>query len=237
MWYMRRRDTCSKATLKGLTALWLFCARTVVNNTCILLQLYLPPIEMSKRNQFNARLTSFSCLIELHGIHKQASVGFLTLMESLRYCKVTKLNCSYGRQKVKGKSMFTFPELWRLNCMDFYMSKILGVWEKISSVGSQLIALQGKHVHMDGICFMSLCVSQAGGIRNKWHTHWKICSVELGEHALIKANNPFTAVAGGRFIYTRGFNSTFCSSLQPSVILPFAVVIMRKIREVDQNGA
>lgn len=28
------------------------------------------------------------CLVELHGIHKQASVGFLTLMESLRYCKV-----------------------------------------------------------------------------------------------------------------------------------------------------
>ena len=25
---------------------------------------------------------------ELHGIHKQAYVGFLTLMESLRYCKV-----------------------------------------------------------------------------------------------------------------------------------------------------
>ncbi|KAG9342831.1 hypothetical protein JZ751_015703 [Albula glossodonta] len=27
-------------------------------------------------------------LSELHGIHEQASVGFLTLMESLRYCKV-----------------------------------------------------------------------------------------------------------------------------------------------------
>lgn len=39
-------------------------------------------------------LVVFSCLIELHGIHKQASVGFLTLMESLRYCKVTLLNFS-----------------------------------------------------------------------------------------------------------------------------------------------
>ncbi|KAK0145454.1 Ubiquitin carboxyl-terminal hydrolase MINDY-3 [Merluccius polli] len=29
--------------------------------------------------------------MKLHGIHKQASVGFLTLMESLRYCKVSPL--------------------------------------------------------------------------------------------------------------------------------------------------
>lgn len=62
-------------------------------------------------------------------------------------------------------------------------------------------------------------------------------SVELSEHTLIKANNPFTWVAGGRFIYTRGFDSTFSSFLKPSVILPFAVIIMRKIREVDRNGA
>lgn len=30
----------------------------------------------------------FFISLELHGIHQQASVGFLTLMESLRYCKV-----------------------------------------------------------------------------------------------------------------------------------------------------
>lgn len=63
---------------------------------------------MSKRNQFNARLASFPCLVELHGIHKQASVGFLTLMESLRYCKVTKLNCSYGTQKGERKIYVSF---------------------------------------------------------------------------------------------------------------------------------
>ncbi|KAF7227338.1 family with sequence similarity 188 member A [Nothobranchius furzeri] len=32
--------------------------------------------------------------MKLHGVHKQASVGFLTLMESLRYCKVQTLPCA-----------------------------------------------------------------------------------------------------------------------------------------------
>lgn len=42
-------------------------------------------IVIFRHNQTNR---FFSLPTELHGIHEQATVGFLTLMESLRYCKV-----------------------------------------------------------------------------------------------------------------------------------------------------
>ncbi len=38
--------------------------------------------------QRNVIILLFLFALELRGIHQQASVGFLTLMESLRYCKV-----------------------------------------------------------------------------------------------------------------------------------------------------
>ncbi len=38
--------------------------------------------------QRNVIILIFLFALELRGIHQQASVGFLTLMESLRYCKV-----------------------------------------------------------------------------------------------------------------------------------------------------
>lgn len=56
---------------------------------------------------------------ELHGIHNQASVGFLTLMESLRYCKVRKhtqttfLQACYVQSIVVSLFLFTSHEWLR----------------------------------------------------------------------------------------------------------------------------
>lgn len=83
--------------------------------------------------------------------------------------------------------------------MHFYFSRVL---RKFGLDVSQLIPLQGKHIQINGICFMSLSVSEAAGKRNSLHTHLKQCSLELSDRALIKANNPFTWVANGSFIYT-----------------------------------
>lgn len=58
--------------------------------------------------------------------------------------------------------------------MHFYFFQGSELWLREFGLDvSQLIPLQGKHIQINGICFMSLSVSDAGGKINSLHTHLK----------------------------------------------------------------
>lgn len=75
------------------------------------------------------------CLVELHGIHKQASVGFLTLMESLRYCKVLAHTGSHHGPTVSGSHWQVTTRNWIFD-LSFLQSQLhVAAWEHNITVG------------------------------------------------------------------------------------------------------